>query len=113
MISTGKLFEGQEFFCLLFELSNDPILTFKDFLFVDCNKATLTLLGFSPKEEFETAIDEVLAPEYQSDGEKSSEKVKTMMNEAYQKGHHRFKWVHLNKKKEEVYVDVTLTQIPY
>jgi len=54
-----------------------------------------------------------LAPEYQSDGEKSSEKVKTMMNEAYQKGHHRFKWVHLNKKKEEVYVDVTLTQIPY
>ncbi len=113
MISTGKLFEDQEPFRLLFELSNDPILIFKDFQFVDCNKATLTLLGFSSKKEFETAIDEVLAPEYQLDGEKSSVKVKTMMNKAYQKGNHRFEWVHLNKKKEVIYVDVTLTQISY
>lgn len=112
MISKGKLFEGQESFRLLFELSNDPILIFKDFHFVDCNKATLTLLGFSSKEEFKTAIEEVLAPEYQPDGEKSSIKGKTMMNKAYQKGYHRFEWVHLNKMKEEVYVDITLTQVP-
>lgn len=113
MISTGMFFEKHESFRLLFELSNDPILIFKDFQFVDCNKATLKLLGYSSKQAIKNSIEELFVPEYQPDGEISSVKAKNMMEEAYKKGYHQFEWVHYNKKKEEVYVDVTLTQIPY
>ncbi|MGM0503835.1 MAG: PAS domain-containing sensor histidine kinase [Bacteroidota bacterium] len=113
MNSTDKLFEGQESFRLLFDLSYDPILIFKNFKFFDCNPATLKLLGYSSKKEFKEAQGTILSPEYQPDGEKSMDKAKKMMEKAYEKGYHRFEWEHLNKKGESLYIDVTLTQIPF
>src|SRR6056297_3964350 len=113
MKSLVKLFEGQESFRLLFDLSYDPILIFKNFRFLDCNSATHTLLGYSTKEQFKEALETFLSPVYQPDGEKSLDKAKKMMEKAYEKGYHRFEWVHLNKKRETLYFDVTLTQIPF
>ncbi|HKL08639.1 MAG TPA: PAS domain S-box protein [Bacteroidales bacterium] len=113
MNSIVKLFESQESFRLLFDLSYDPILIFKNFQFIDCNPATLTLLGYSSKDEFQEELETILSPEYQPDGERSLDKAKKMMKNAYERGYHRFEWMHLNKEGESLYLDVTLTKIPF
>src|SRR6056297_3002035 len=113
MKSLVTLFGGQESFRLLFDLSYDPILIFKNFQFLDCNPAALKLLAYSTKDELQEAMLRTLSPEYQSDGAKSSDKANKMMEKAYEKGYHRFEWEHLNKNGEFLYLDVTLTKIPF
>lgn len=35
------------------------------------------------------------------------------MDIAYKEGYNRFEWVHLNKRGEELFIDVALTRIPH
>lgn len=113
MKSNDKFSESHESFRLLFESSYDPFLILDGYTFIDCNEAAVKILEFSSRKEIIDLYPEDLSPEYQPDNKKSSEKAKEMIDIAYKKGYHRFEWVHITKNNKEIYVDVTLTKIPY
>ena len=52
-----------------------------------------------------------LSPELQPDGSTSLEKANKMMQQAVDKGHHRFEWVHKRVDGQEFWADVVLTKL--
>lgn len=97
---------------IFFENSTDAMLIIKDYLFVDCNLATVKMLGYDKKEELLNAHPSELSPEFQPDGKKSYDKAIEMMEAAFAKGSHHFEWNHKKKNGEVFPVDVSLTAIP-
>jgi diguanylate cyclase (GGDEF)-like protein/PAS domain S-box-containing protein len=103
--------ESEEVFRHLFEDMNDPILLIRDGAFVDCNAATLKLLGYSSKQQFLDRRPAEISPEHQPDGRSSEEKAAAMITTALQMGYHRFEWMHSRADGSNVPVEVTLTPI--
>ncbi len=103
--------ESEEVFRHLFEDMNDPILLLKDGSFIDCNAATLRLLGYGSKQEFLNCRPAEISPERQPDGRSSAEKAAAMIATALQVGYHRFEWTHSRADGSNVPVEVTLTPI--
>jgi len=106
-----ELRESEEKFRELFEKSGDAILIIENETFVDCNEATVKMLGYKTKEEFLYLHPSKLSPEFQPDGKKSAKKADEMMETAIQKGTHRFEWDHVRKSGEIFPVEVLLTAI--
>ncbi|MCL2194058.1 MAG: ATP-binding protein [Treponema sp.] len=78
----------------------------------DCNGAMVKLLGMSGKEDYINKDSFFrFAPKYQPDGTLSMEKVVEVTRKAYEKGSHRFTWMHLTAEKEPVPCDVTIVRI--
>ncbi|KAA3655898.1 MAG: PAS domain S-box protein [Calditrichaeota bacterium] len=95
-----------------FEHSADALLIIKNNKFVDCNAATLEMLGYTDKKELFETHPSQLSPEKQPDGRNSYEKADEMMAMAFEKGSHRFEWNHKRKNGEIFPVEVLLTAIP-
>ena len=113
MESNKDFKKGEEIFKLLFEKSNDPILIIENYNFIECNNATIEILGYKTKKEIVNTHPSKLSPLYQPDGQLSEVKAKEMMDIAYAKGYHRFQWTHIDKNGKELQMDVALTKIPY
>ncbi len=94
---------------ILFEKSKQPILIIENEKFVDCNQATLDILGYKSKKEFLNIHPSELSPKNQPDGKDSLQRAKAMMNIALKKGSHRFEWEHVKANKETFSVEVFLT----
>lgn len=110
---TGELKLSEEKFRLLFEKSHDPILIIDDYNFVECNDATVKILGLKSKEEIVKVHPSEISPKYQPDGRLSHEKAQEIMDLTYKQGFKRFEWIHINKKGHEIIMDISLTKIPY
>ncbi|CAN5914957.1 hypothetical protein BH24BAC1_BH24BAC1_24540 [soil metagenome] len=95
----------------LFEKSADPVLLLINEMFVECNQATLDILGTEKKEEILCLHPASLSPEFQPDGQSSFVKSRKMIQDALNKGWHRFEWLHQKKTGETFWVEVTLTPI--
>jgi len=95
----------------LFEKSTDAILIIQDGKFVDCNQATVKMLGYKEKSELLLTHPSELSPELQPDGKDSNSKAEEMMSLAMGKGSHRFEWDHVNAAGEVFPVEVSLTPI--
>ena len=95
----------------LFERSADAILIIKKNRFIDCNNATLKLLGYTSKDKILNSQPSQLSPEFQPDGRNSHEKEDEMMELAHQKGSHRFEWLHIRENGEIFPVEVLLTSV--
>jgi PAS domain S-box-containing protein len=95
----------------LFEHSADAILIIKNGRFVDCNPATLDMLGYKQKEEFLNTHPSELSPKFQPDGRLSYEKADEMMKNAMEEGSKRFEWEHVRANGEVFPVEVLLTPI--
>ncbi|MFA7418358.1 MAG: PAS domain S-box protein [Melioribacteraceae bacterium] len=95
----------------LFEKSDDAILIINNFKFVDCNTATLKMLGYNTKEELLNAHPSEISPEFQPDGKPSLEKANEMMFMTLEKGSHRFEWDHKKADGTIFPVEVLLTAI--
>jgi PAS domain S-box-containing protein len=95
----------------LFNKSADACLIIGNGLFVDCNQATVDMLGFKTKAEVLNTHPSILSPEFQSDGQSSLEKADQMMALALQHGSHRFEWDHLRANGEVFPVEVLLTAL--
>ncbi len=93
--------------------SDDAILLIDNDKFIECNPATIEMLGYSSKEEFMNVHPSKLSPEFQSDGRSSLEKAGDMMKEALEKGFNRFEWTHTKASGEDFSVEVSLTPISY
>lgn len=97
---------------VLFEKSADANLIIVGERFVDCNTATVTMLGYKDKQELLDTHPSQLSPELQPDGQLSYVKANKMMSIALGKGSHRFEWNHMRANGEVFPVEVLLTAIP-
>jgi PAS domain S-box-containing protein len=96
----------------LFERSTDANLIIVDEKFVDCNAATIKMLGYKDKQELLNTHPSQLSPERQPNGQLSYVKANKMMSIAFEKGSHRFEWDHKRANGEVFPVEVLLTSIP-
>jgi PAS domain S-box-containing protein len=107
-----ELAQKEELFHLLFEKSGDANLLIDGEVFIDCNTATIRMLGYQDKQQVIFAHPSDLSPEYQPDGQLSSVKASEMIKQAYDRGSHRFEWLHKRADGTELPVEVMLTAIP-
>lgn len=95
----------------LFENSRDAILIIENETFVECNQATLDMLGYKDKGEFLQQHPSKLSPPKQPDGRSSDEKADEMMRIALEEGSNRFEWDHVRANGEVFPVEVLLTPL--
>ncbi len=107
-----SLTESRRRYKTLFEKSADALLIIEGHQFIDCNQATLDMLGYANKQQLYQTHPSALSPEFQSDGQTSAEKANIMIETAFDKGSHRFEWDHKRKNGEVFPVEVLLTAIP-
>lgn len=105
--------EKENKYRVLFEQSTDASLIIKGDKFVDCNQATVKMLGCVNRNEVLETHPSQLSPEKQPDGRSSLEKANEMMSIAFENGSHRFEWDHKRRNGEVFPVEVLLTAIPY
>ncbi|MEW6304154.1 MAG: PAS domain S-box protein, partial [Verrucomicrobiota bacterium] len=102
---------AEERFRLLFEQSSDAHLLFDETGIIDCNNATLEMLGCQDKSDLLALHPARLSPEFQPDGRLSMEKSIEMDRLAHEKGFHRFEWIHKRMDGGLFPVEVTLTPV--
>ena len=107
----SKIEKSEKKFRELYEKSGDAILIIKNGVFIDCNFATIKMLGYKSKEAFLNSHPSELSPAIQSDGESSMKKAEKMMDLALKNGTHRFEWLHVKKNGKVFPVEVLLTAI--
>ncbi len=103
--------KSNEVFKALFEYSTNPHLLFDKRGIIDCNNATLNILGYSSKNELLKIHPAKLSPEKQKDGQLSSEKAMEMDKIAREQGYHRFEWTHRKIDNTDFPVEVTINPI--
>ena len=105
--------ESERKYRTLFERSADAVLVIEGDNFVDCNSATVKMLGYKNKKELLNTHPSQLSPPLQPDGQDSFGKANQMMARAFDKGSNRFEWDHQRKNGEVFPVEVLLTSIPF
>ncbi len=95
----------------LFERSADAILIIEGDRFVECNDATVRMLRYASREEMLRTHPSELSPPRQPDGRDSYEKANEMIAIAFERGSHRFEWLHRRADGEVFPVEVLLTAI--
>lgn len=104
--------ESEAKYRTLFDLSANAMLLLVNEIIVECNKAALSMLGFSSKEEVIGLSPKDISPEFQPDGSRSDQKSQLRMQEAYRDGTTRFEWYHQLTDGNMLPVDISLTHIP-
>ncbi len=105
--------ESDKRFDEVFSNSPDAILLIDGDMFVDCNEATVRMLGHTCRESVLMTHPSKLSPPLQPDGQTSREKANAMIKTALEQGTRRFEWIHCKANGEEFPVEVTLTAISY
>jgi PAS domain S-box-containing protein len=103
--------ESERRFKEFFEQSGDAFLIIDGNKFVDCNKATVKMLGYQSKDEVLQRTPAQLSPERQPSGELSTVKSAESIALAFSTGSHRFEWSHLKADGTEFPVEVVLTSM--
>ena len=105
--------EREHLFRLLFERSGDANLLIDEARFVDCNQATVDVLGAPDKAAVLGMHPSELSPPSQPDGQASKEKADCLIDLAHRLGSHHFEWVHRKFDGTDFPVEVLLTAIPW
>ena len=107
-----QLHDNQEFFRALYENSLDAhVQTDITKGFIGANAAALKLFGCADIDEFLALSPAELSPEYQSDGQLSSEKALAMMITAMRTGSHKFEWLHQRVDGTQFDAEVVLVRM--
>ncbi len=99
-------------FRVLWERSSDAHLLFDQSKVVDCNEATLQMLGCVDKGQVMGRRCEYFSPERQPGGESSVDKLAEMKALAADRGDHRFDWTHCRADGTEFLCEVSMTPVP-
>lgn len=104
--------ESEERFRLLFTSSHDAIMTAAppDWHFTSGNPAAIRLFGVSDEQTFTTLGPWDVSPEYQPDGQRSSDKAHAMISKALSEGSHIFEWQHMRLDGHDFPTTVLLTR---
>ena len=91
-----QLAASEERYRVVFEQSRDAIMTLAPptWRFTSGNPATVELFGAEDDTVFVSLGPWDVSPEYQPDGQLSSDKAKQMIEAAMRKGSHYFEWTH-------------------
>lgn len=98
-------------FRVLFEYSSEPHLIYDSNGIIDCNEATIRLLGLKSKKEILQKKPAEFSPEEQPNGEKSIFLAEEMDAEVMEKGSNRFEWVFEKSNGEIFPVEISLTKV--
>lgn len=104
---TVALRESETMHRQLFERSPDAYLLLDDYVFTECNDASLAMLGMT-RDQLVGLNPWDMSPERQPDGSLSKEKAAIVMREAFEKGKTRFEWSHIRSDGSIFWVDVSL-----
>jgi PAS domain S-box-containing protein len=102
---------SDERFRVLFERSSDAHLLLDQTGVLDCNDATLRLLGYDSKAQVLGRNTWDISPYRQPDGRLSIVVSAQMLQLARDRGYHRFEWTHQHAEGAEFPVEVTLTPV--
>jgi PAS domain S-box-containing protein len=102
---------SDERFRVLFERSSDAHLLLDRTGVLDCNDATLRLLGYDSKTQLLGRSPWDISPHRQPDGRLSIVVNAQMLQLARDRGYHRFEWTHQRADGGEFPVEVTLTPV--
>ena len=110
---TAELQESEKKYRTLFESSRDAIMMLAppDWLFIAGNPATIKIIKAKDEKEFISKSPWELSPEYQPDGQLSSEKASKMIETAMKTGSHFFEWTHKRLDGKDFPATVLLTRI--
>ena len=98
-------------FRLLFEQSRDATLLIQNNHFIDGNAAALRLLRLHDKSELVGRHISLLSAPTQPGGRSSVEAANWHAAEALRRSWHRFEWLMLGPKGEEMWVEISLTAL--
>ena len=84
----------------------------RDSSVIECNEEGPRLFGLRDKLEYKERFFE-LQPPLQPDGRDSMEKALEMDALAFDKGHHRFEWMHQSAAGEPIPCDITLVRVKW
>jgi len=104
-----KLQASEQRYNTLFEKAADSVVILKAGNIIDCNQATLNLFKYSDKKDILNLHPSQISPEFQPDGQLSSEKSIAMIQIAFEKGFYAFEWVHLRSDGQEFWADIMIT----
>lgn len=79
---------------------------------IDCNSEAVDLFELSSKQEYLERFNE-LSPEFQPNGELSSDLAKTMIRRAFREGRCEFEWMHQKLNGELVPAEIILVRVRY
>lgn len=99
--------ESEEKHRILFQNSPDAYLIIVDGIFVDCNRAAVTMLR-SERSQIIGQPPDLISPEFQPDGRKSSESAEEKIKDAFKNGINTFDWVHLRLDRSAFFVEVSI-----
>lgn len=108
-----KLHKSEEEYRTLFESSRDAIMLLDPNGFLDCNKTTLDLFGFSIKEQFIGKRLVELSPAAQPDGKDSLTASIAHIENVYRDGTDFFEWIHTRQDGTPFYAEVLLSRMEY
>jgi len=105
--------ESEARYRTLYESSRDAIMMLAPpmWKFVAGNQATLELFGARNEEEFITKGLWDVSPEYQPDGQLSSEKAEDVIEKAMKEGSNFFEWQHMKLDGKEFFATILLARV--
>ncbi len=84
----------------------------RDYHNIECNQEALNLFGVKDKSTYLNHFYE-LSPEVQPDGTPTSEKIKEVINKAFEEGRYVCEWMHRSIEGEAIPSEVTLVRLMY
>jgi len=93
--------------------SSDAMLLMDGDKFINCNPATLDMLGYKNRKEILVLHPSQLSPSHQPDGSLSHDKANEMRAKAEEAGSHRFEWIYSRANGEHFPVEVLLTALNF
>ena len=107
----AALQQSEAKFRSLYELTSLPVLMLYDSGIADANTATLKLFGCTAPQQLYGLNPGQLSPPFQPNGRDSLSLANEMMAIAFERGNHRFDWVHQRFDATEFPAEVVLTVI--
>ena len=109
--AVAALAAGERKFRALFEESADAAVLVRNFVLVDCNRAALTMLGATRRDQLVGRSALLLTPDYQPDGGRSAQRLVHHLEIAQRSGSHRFEWLRYRFTGEQIWLEIVLTPV--
>ena len=109
--SLERLARSEEKFRRTFQHSAQATAVIQDGIFTEANRAALAMLGHDAPPGFVGLRPHEISPEFQPDGQRSTEKAALKIAEALEHGSAKFDWEHLRADGSPILVEVLLTAV--